>query len=83
MKYRVTYTFQKEVSVIVDIRDKKLNNEFAKLGEVHSDEDFKGASDPRWKIEEKAYEKYSGGGNYEEGDTDIIDRSIEVVKYPS
>ncbi|MCD7923653.1 MAG: hypothetical protein LUI85_02715 [Bacteroides sp.] len=77
MKYRVTYTFQHEVSVIVDIRDKKLNNEFAKLGEVHSDEDFKGASDPRWKIEEKAYEEYSGG-NCEEGDTTIIDRSIEL-----
>lgn len=82
MKYRVTYTFQHEVSVIVDIRDKKLNNEFAKLGEVHSDEDFKGASDPRWKIEEKAYEEYTSGLS-EEGDTTIIDRSIEVLKYPS
>lgn len=56
MKYKVTYILQKEVSVIVDIKDKELNREFERLGEIHSDSDFNGVSDPRWKIEEKGYE---------------------------
>lgn len=55
MKYKVTYTLRKDVSVIVDIKDKELNREFERLGEIHSDSDFNGASDPRWKIEEKGY----------------------------
>ena len=57
MKYKVTYILQKEVSVIVDIKDKELNREFKRLGEIHSDSDFNGVSDPRWKIEEKGYDK--------------------------
>lgn len=47
MKYKVTYILQKEVSVIVDIKDKELNREFKRLGEIHSDSDFNGVSDPR------------------------------------
>ncbi len=76
MKYKVTYILRKEVSVIVDIKDKELNREFKKLGEIHSDSDFNGASDPRWKIEEKGYEEFSCGEHYDEGDEDIINRSI-------
>lgn len=76
MKYKVTYILQKEVSVIVDIKDKELNREFKRLGEIHSDSDFNGVSDPRWKIEEKGYEEFSCGEHYDEGDEDIINRSI-------
>ena len=66
MKYKVTYTLQREVSVIVDIKDKELNDEFKRLGEIKSDSDFNELYDPRWKIEEKAYEEFSGGEHYED-----------------
>lgn len=76
MKYKVTYILQKEVSVIVDIKDKELNREFERLGEIRSDSDFNGVSDPRWKIEEKGYEEFSCGEHYDEEDEYIINRSI-------
>lgn len=76
MKYKVTYTLRKDVSVIVDIKDKELNKEFERLGEIHSDSDFNGASDPRWKIEEKGYKEFSCGGHYNERNGYIINRSI-------
>ncbi|RHO67737.1 hypothetical protein DW083_17335 [Parabacteroides sp. AF48-14] len=80
MKYKVTYTLQREVSVIVDIKDKELNDEFKRLGEIKSDSDFNELYDPRWKIEEKAYEEFSGGEHYEDGEEAIVDRSIIKFK---
>lgn len=80
MKYKVTYTLQREVSVIVDIKDKKLNKEFKKLGKVQSDADFNKLYDPRWKIEEEAYKEFSGGEHYEDGEESIVDRSILKFK---
>ena len=37
------------------IKDKEINDQFKRLGEIKSDDNFKG-SDPRWKIEERAFE---------------------------
>lgn len=77
MKYNVTYTLQREVSVIVDIKDKGINDQFKRLGEIKSDVNFK-ESDPRWKIEESAFEVLCcnelmpGEG--------IVDRSISQIK---
>ena len=62
MKYKVTYTLQREVTVIVDIKDKELNREFKKLGEIKSDADFK-QYDPRWTIEKEAYNEFSNKNN--------------------
>lgn len=78
-KYKITYTEMRKVSVIVDVTDTGLNNIFDKLGVINSDEDFADGFDPRWKIEEKAYEKYCSG-NGEAGDVLITDRSIRRCK---
>lgn len=80
MKYKVTYTEQREVSVIVDIDDKDLNEAFSRLGEINSDKDFNGSDDPRWGIEQVAYEAYSScdeSVEYGEFET-IVDRKIEI-----
>lgn len=76
MKYKVTYTLQREVSVIVDIKDKELNRDFKRLGEIHSNSDFNYPFDPRWKIEKKGYEEFSCGEHYEDGEEGIVNRSI-------
>lgn len=81
MKYKVVYTLQKEVSVIIDIEDGELNEQFKALGNIKSDEDFIDEYDPRWKIENEAYEEYSSGDNVEESDCDtIVNRTIEVLE---
>lgn len=81
MKYKVTFKEQREVAVIVDIDDEGLNKEFARLGEVESDKDFKDSDDPRWGIEQAAYEALSScDDNVEYGDfEEIVDRSIEAI----
>ena len=55
MKYKVVYTLQKEVSVIVDIEDLELNKQFLELGNIKSDQDFVDEFDPRWKIENEGF----------------------------
>lgn len=80
MKYKVTYTLQREVSVIVDIKDKELNKEFKRLGEIQTGADFNELYDPRWKIEEEAYKEFDGGEHYEDGEEAIVDRSIVRFK---
>ena len=81
MEYRVKYTLQKEVSVIIDIDDSELNEAFSQLGEINSDKDFNGSDDPRWGIEQVAYEAYSScNETVEYGDFEtIVDRSIEKL----
>lgn len=76
MKYKVTYTMQREVSVLVEIEDKDLNNDFDTLGEIKSDDDFIDESDSRWKIEESAYNEYSSGKIHEECEDTIVNRTI-------
>lgn len=76
MKYKVTYTLQREVSVIVDIKDKELNRDFKRLGEIHSNSDFNYPFDPRWEIEKKGYEEFSCGEHYEDGEEGIVNRYI-------
>ena len=82
MKYKVVYTLQKEVSVIIDIEDGELNEQFKALGNIKSDEDFIDEYDPRWKIENEAYKEYSSGdSDEEESDSDtIVNRTIEVLE---
>lgn len=75
MKCIVTYIEQREVEVVVEIQDQSLNDAFNKLGPIRSNNDFE-TDDPRWDIEEQAYEKYCIG-ECEEGDYSIIDRSIK------
>lgn len=79
MKYKVTYTLQKEVSVIVDIKDKELNEEFNRLGDVKTSSDLT-SHDSRWEIEKAAYDEFLSGEHYEDGDENIIDRSIVWFK---
>lgn len=78
MKYKITYTIQKEVSVIVEITDNDLNEQFDKLGAIKSDKDFQ-ELDPRWKIEEIAYDAFSSCDESVEWDDDeqIVNRTIE------
>lgn len=79
MKYKTTYILQKEVSVIVEINDNELNEEFKKLGKITSDSDFTGADDPRWKIEEESYELFNScdeSVEYSDNET-IVDRRID------
>ncbi|MCE9060029.1 hypothetical protein [Parabacteroides distasonis] len=77
MKYNVTYTLQREVSVIVDIKDKEINDQFKRLGDIKSDADF-GKSDPRWKIEERAFEDLCR--NELMPGEGIVDRSISKIE---
>ena len=83
MKYEVVYTIQKEVRVLIDVKDKYLNAEFKKLGKIESDKDFKDNQDPRWSIEQIAYDEFSSGGTpdsvqYDDNET-IVNRSINRV----
>ena len=82
MKYKVVYTLQKEVSVIVDIEDLELNKQFLELGNIKSDQDFVDEFDPRWKIENEAYEEYTSGDSVEEeSDCDtIVNRTIVALE---
>ena len=81
MKYKVVYTLQKEVSVIVDIEDLELNKQFLELGNIKSDQDFVDEFDPRWKIENEAYEDYTSGDSVEESDSDtIVNRTIVALE---
>lgn len=77
MKYRVTWTEQREVSVIVDIDNEEINKSFGELGPVENDNDFI-EDDPRWGIEEKAYDMYTSCDDsveYSDFET-IVNRSI-------
>lgn len=82
MKYKVVYTLQKEVSVIVEIEDLELNKQFLELGNIKSDQDFVDEFDPRWKIENQAYEEYTSGDSVEEeSDSDtIVNRTIVALE---
>ena len=81
MKYKVVYTLQKEVSVIVDIEDLELNKQFLELRNIKSDQDFVDEFDPRWKIENEAYEEYTSGDSVEESDSDtIVNRTIVALE---
>lgn len=77
MKYKTTYTIQKKVSVIVEITDNELNEQFEKLGEIKSDEDFK-ELDPRLKIDEISYDAFSSCDESVEYDDneEIVNRTI-------
>lgn len=82
MKYQVTYTEERKVTVEIEVDDETLNEEFLKLGNIENDQDFKD-NDPRWKIENIAYEAAYGSGDklsIDYGDYDtIVNRSIEAV----
>lgn len=58
------------------IKDKELNRDFKRLGEIHSNSDFNYPFDPRWEIEKKGYEEFSCGEHYEDGEEGIVNRSI-------
>lgn len=80
MKIKVTYLGQRKVSVVVDVQDADLIKEFKKLGDWKSDSEIE-SSDPRWKIEELAYDKLQGGDIYEDDCFEtIVDRKMEVFK---
>lgn len=80
MKYEIVYTIQKEVKVIIDVKDKQINNAFKKLGEIKTDDDFTDENDPRWEIEQVAYNEFSSGGTFESvqhsDQETIVNRSI-------
>ena len=65
--------------MVVDIKDKELNKEFKKLGEIKSDADLK-QYDPRWMIEKEAYNEFSVGEHYDDGEEEIVNRSIVEFK---
>jgi hypothetical protein len=79
MQYKTTYTIQRKVSVIVEITDGKLNEQFEKLGAIKSDEDFVSELDPRWEIEAIAYDAFSSCDESVEYDDneEIVNRTIE------
>jgi hypothetical protein len=83
MKYQVTYTEERKIVVEFEINDEGLNQEFLTLGNIKTDSDFKGESDPRWKVENIAYEATYGCGeslSIDYGDWEsITNRSIEAV----
>ena len=82
MKYEVKYTMQHIITVIVNINDRDIIEDVAKLGDINSDKDFQNESDPRWKIEQVAFEKMSSyDEDVQEGiDSEgIVDRSIKRV----
>jgi len=82
MKYEVKYTMQHIITVIVNIDDRDIIEDVAKLGDINSDKDFQNESDPRWKIEQVAFEKMSSyDEDVQEGiDSEgIVDRSIKRV----
>jgi len=79
MKYKVSYTLQRDVFVEVDITDNEVNEAFTRLGEVKSNEDFTGDFDLRRKIEEASFEEFSAGNYDEDPDAEmIVDRSITL-----
>ena len=80
MRYEVKYIMQKEVTVTIEVNDAVLNQRFEELGEITSDQDFKDSYDPRWDIEQIAFESFSLGGDNVLDDIDneaIINRTIK------
>ena len=78
--YEVKYTIEKEVTVTIEVNDAVLNQRFEELGEITSDQDFKDSYDPRWDIEQIAFESFSLGGDNVLDDIDneaIINRTIK------
>lgn len=76
MKYRVTFKIEKTYSVEVESDDKSIINEFKKLGNINSTNDFI-KDDVRWKIEQSGYDAYSSlDESLEESEEEIVDRYI-------
>lgn len=81
MKYKVTFTIQKEVSVIIDISDEKINKSFTELGVINSNSDFIDEYDDRWEIEQLGYEAYSSvDDSLEETEEEIVDRTVRLLE---
>ena len=77
MKYKVEYTLQRKVVVYVEVEDKELNDAFERLGPIGNDKDFLIDSyDPRWGIENLAYDKFSGGESEDDSEDSIENRTI-------
>lgn len=82
MKYEVKYTLQREIIVTIEVADNELNGQFDKLGEITSDKDFNNEFDPRWKIEQIAYDDFSSYNDNVVEDVDneaIVNRAIRRV----
>ena len=78
MKIKVTYLEQREVSVIVNVKDGDLIKEYKRLGDWKFGEKTEDC-DPRWQIEELAYQKLTGGEIHEDDCfLTIIDRKMEI-----
>jgi len=78
MIYQIVYTEQRNVTVTVEVTDKRLFN-------LESSNSFQGISedDPRRKIEEMAYEKYvSGAADVEYSEfEEIVNTEIKNCSY--